>query len=143
MQNLLYRLYLSINYYYRVPVTTFEQVSFWCHTTYAHAHSLICTTHTSHYCTTSSLTTYESAAVLMVTMLAASVSLLPLSPEGTGSTLKKPPLMIRFAKRMLQFSENFQSQTSPNRNRWEEASELCHSLASLSAHTLPKTFTNL
>ena len=42
----------------------------------------------------------------------------------------------RYLKKVLQFAENFKSQTSSTRNRWEEADKLCYSLATL-AEQLP------
>ena len=42
----------------------------------------------------------------------------------------------RYLKKVLQFAENFKSQTSSARNRWEEADKLCYSLAAL-AEQLP------
>ena len=42
----------------------------------------------------------------------------------------------RYLKKVLQFAENFKSQTSSARNRWEEADKLCYSLVAL-AEQLP------
>ena len=42
-------------------------------------------------------------------------------------------VFVRFLKRVLQFIENFNSQSSLTRNRWEEADKLCISLATLVA----------
>ena len=40
-------------------------------------------------------------------------------------------LGTRFLKKVLQFSENFNSLTSPAKNRWAEATTLCHTLFDL------------
>ena len=45
-------------------------------------------------------------------------------------------VVCRYLKKVLQFAENFKSQTSLSRNRWEEADKLCYSLATL-ANQLP------
>ena len=46
--------------------------------------------------------------------------------------------ILRFLKKLLQFIENFNSQSSPTRNRWEEADRLCMTLAALTEQ-LPVT----
>eukprot|EP00731_Ephydatia_muelleri_P027311 Em0019g184a len=69
----------------------------------------------------SSVVVYHQAMVAVVLLVCDSVSQLPLdSGSGQGH--------IKFLKKVLQFSENFNSLTSPDKNRWAEAGVLCHTL---------------
>ena len=49
-------------------------------------------------------------------------------------------LFDRYLKKVLQFAENFKSQTSSTRNRWEEADKLCYSLATLAEQSPVASF---
>ena len=54
----------------------------------------------------------------------------------TPSVMHSLGTLCRFLKKVLQVGENFKSQTSSTRNRWEEADKLCMSLAALTERLL-------
>lgn len=79
-----------------------------------------------------SVSAYHCAIVTVVKLVCESARLLSLD---SGTSLKH----TKFLKKLLRFSENFCSQTSPAKNRWLEAAALCHTLWDLAEDMLHTT----